>query len=284
MPERLTIEGIDLAVRLAGERSAPALLLIHGFPSSSATFRNVIAPLAQRCYVVAPDLPGYGQSDPIEQPSFSRYADIIEGLLTQLGIDRFHLYLHDYGAAVGLHLATRAPERIRGLIVQNANAHASGIGPQWAATQAYWDDPTPEREAEATAHLSYEGTRYQYVGDIPRDIAGRIDPQQWEEDWRVMSQTGRLELQRALVYDYRNHVARFGDIADYLRRHQPPALMLWGRHDAFFSIDETLDWIKDLPRMQAHVLDGPHLLLETHAAECARLMGDFIARVEAGHA
>lgn len=276
MLERLTIEGIELAVRVAGERSAPALLLIHGFPSSSATFRQVIGPLAQRCYVIAPDLPGYGQSDPIQQPSFSRYADLIEGLLAQLGVDRYCLYLHDYGAAVGLHLATRAPGRIQGLIVQNANAHTSGIGPQWAATQAYWDQPTPEREAEATAHLNYEGTRYQYVGGLPSDIAARIDPQQWEEDWRVMSQTGRLELQRALVYDYRHHVARFGDIADYLRRHQPPALMLWGRHDVFFAIDETLDWIKDLPRMEAHVLDGPHLLLETHAAECARLMGDFI--------
>lgn len=282
MSERFTVEGIDVSVRLAGERGAPALLLIHGFPSSSATFRNVIAPLAQRCFVIAPDLPGYGRSDPIERPSFSRYADIVNGLLAQLDVDSFHLYLHDYGAAVGLHLATRTPERICGLIVQNANAHASGIGAQWAATQAYWDEPTPEREAEATAHLNYDGTRYQYVGDIPPDIARLIDPQQWEEDWRVMSLPGRLELQRALVYDYRHHVARFGEIARYLRHHQPPALMLWGRHDVFFGIDETLDWMKALPRMEVHVLDGPHLLLETHAEACARLMSDFIGRVEDG--
>jgi len=274
------IDGVDLAVRIAGDREKPALLLIHGFPSSSESFRNVIGALARDCFVIAPDLPGFGDSEPIERPSFSRFADIIDGLLAQLGTESFHLYLHDFGAAAGLHLATRTPHRIRSLIVQNANAHESGIGPQWSATKKYWRDPTPEGEAKATAHLTFDGTRDQYIGGAPPDIAERIDPRRWEEDWRVMSLPGRLETQRALLLDYRNHFARFGEIANYLDRWQPPAQMLWGRHDMFFALEETLSWMKALPRMEAHILDGPHFLLETHAEECAGLMSAFLRRVE----
>ena len=277
---KLAIEGVDIAVRLKGNREKPALLLIHGFPSSSESFRDIIDALANDCFVIAPDLPGFGHSDPIEQPSFARFADVLEALLTKFGVESFHLYLHDYGAAVALHLATRSPQRIRSLIIQNANAHESGIGSQWAATRAYWNDPTPEKEAEATKHLTFEGVRYQYVGDIPKDIAERIDPKRWGEDWRLMSLPGRLDMHRALVLDYRNHVARFEEITNYLCCWQPPALMLWGRHDVFFELGETLSWMKALPRMEAHILDGPHFLLETHAMECEKLICEFIGRVE----
>ncbi|MEV4544527.1 alpha/beta fold hydrolase [Micromonospora echinaurantiaca] len=280
-PVRFAIDGAEIAVRLAGDRQQPALLLIHGFPASSASFRNVIGTLARTCFVIAPDLPGFGGSEPIDRPSFARFADVIDELLARLDTRSFHLYLHDYGAPVGLHLATRDPRRVRSLIVQNANAHESGMGPTWSATRAYWDDPTPEREAEATAHLTVEGVRDQYVGGVPEDIAERVDPRLWAEDWRVMSLPGRLETNRALVLDYRHHVARFGEIADYLDRWQPPALMLWGRHDIFFDLAETLSWLRALPRMEAHILDGPHFLLETHPVECAALMDAFILRVEA---
>jgi len=276
--DKVEIGGTELAVRLAGDRGQPALLLLHGFPSSSASFRDLIAPLAQDCFVIAPDLPGHGESEPVAHPAFSRFADLIDGLLARLGVDAFHLYLHDYGAPVGLHLATRSPDRIRSLVIQNANAHESGMGPTWAATKAFWNDPTPEHEAAATAHLNAEGIREQYIGGIPEDIARRIDAQRWEEDWRIMSLPGRLATQRALVLDYRSHVGRFQEIAAYLRRHQPPALMLWGRHDIFFALDETLSWMRALPRMEAHILDGPHFLLETHAAECAALMRAFFGR------
>lgn len=274
------VEAAGLAVRLAGDSRKPALLLLHGFPTSSASFRDVMGPLAQDCFVIAPDLPGFGRSEPIAHPSFSNFADRVDALLSQLGVDTFHLYLHDFGAPVGLHLATRAPRRIRSLVIQNANAHESGMGPPWAATRAYWADPTPERADAATAHLTLEGTRDQYVAAVPSDIAQRIAPRLWEEDWRVMSLPGRLETQRALVLDYRNHVARFDAIAAWLADRPPPALMLWGRHDAFFDIAETLSWMQALPRMEAHILDGPHLLLETHAAECAALMGAFLRRVD----
>jgi len=278
VPSRFEMEGAALAVRLAGDRGKPPLLLLHGFPASSSSFRKVMGALAADCFVIAPDLPGFGGSEPIAQPTFARFADIVDGLLAQLGVASFDLYLHDFGAAVGLHLATRAPHRIRSLIVQNANAHASGLGPPWSATRAYWDDPTPQAAAQATAHLSQEGMRDQYVGGVPADIAARIDPGLWARDWRTMQLPGRMETQRALVLDYRSHVARYPEIADYLARWQPPALMLWGRHDSFFDIAETLDWMRALPRMEAHVLDGPHFVLETHAAECAAWMGAFLRR------
>lgn len=277
---KFTLEGADVAVRLAGERHQPALLLIHGFPSSSQSFRKVLAPLGRHCFVIAPDLPGFGASAPIERPTFARYADILQALLAQLGVVEFHLYLHDYGAAAGLHLATREPHRVRSLVVQNANAHASGLGPAWAATRAYWDDPTPAREAEATAHLTPEGMRDQYVGGLPADLAQRIQPRRWKADWRIMSLPGRLATQRALLLDYRNHVARFDEIAACLQRWQPPALMLWGRHDIFFDLAETQSWMQALPRMEAHILDGPHFLLETHAATCAGLMRGFLRHVD----
>ena len=167
------------------------------------------------------------------------------------------------------------PELVRGLIIQNANAHRTGFGPQWADTQA-WSRPDHENESAATAHLTFEGVRDQYVAGVPVDVARRMSPAVWEEDWRVMSLPGRLATQRSLIADYGNYVARFDSIADHLRTHQPPALMVWGRHDAFFDLAETLSWIEDLPRMEAHILDGGHFLLETHARPAAALMRQFV--------
>ncbi|HVE53328.1 MAG TPA: alpha/beta hydrolase [Ramlibacter sp.] len=282
-PVQLEVPGAVISVRLAGDRAKPALLLIHGFPASSASFRKLADALSTDFFVVAPDLPGFGGSEPIEQPSFSRYADVLEAVLALLAVDSYHLYLHDFGAAVALHLATRRPSSVRSLIIQNANAHHAGLGPAWAATQAYWKEPTLERELEATAHLNFDGIRQQYVGGVPPDIASRIDPRRWETDWEIMSLPGRMETQRALVLDYRSHVARFDEIGNYLARWQPPALMLWGRHDAFFAIEETLSWMRALPRMEAHVLDGPHFLLETHPEVCARLMRVFLRKTAAPH-
>jgi len=181
---------------------------------------------------------------------------------------------------VGFHIVMQAPEQVLGLIVQNANAHQTGLGPQWAETLAYWSDPNPENEAAATAHLTFEGTRAQYLADVPSDVAARIPAASWEEDWRVMNLPGRMHTQRALIADYGQYVDRFDIIAEYLVRWQPPSLMLWGRHDAFFDLAEVLSWMRELPRMEARVLDAGHMLLETHAAAAASLMLDFIRRTQ----
>lgn len=270
--------GGELSFITAGVISDPPILLLHGFPSSARTFREIIPVLSKTARVIAPDLPGFGESDVLPSPSFASFAEAVSELLDHLSVGPRYIYLHDFGTPVGLRIAMNASEQVLGLIVQNANAHQTGMGPQWAATKAYWADPTPENEAEATGHLTFEGTRDQYVANVPEDVAARIPAKSWEEDWRVMQIPGRMETQRALIADYGNYVARFDAIAAYLAQWQPPALMIWGRHDTFFDLAETLSWMRALPRMESHILDGAHFLLETHAAEAAKLMVDFIER------
>ena len=277
-PQFFDVAGRKISAAVAGNQGNPAVLLLHGFPSSARTFRNIIPRLSEAAFVVAPDLPGFGQSELIDDPSFARFTDVIEALLKQLGVSRAFLYVHDFGAPVALGLAMRDPSRVLGLIIQNANAHRTGFGPQWRDTINYWNAPSPENEQRATAHLTFEGTRDQYIGGIPEDIAARIPAEEWMHDWRTMSEPGRLEMHRRLIADYGRYAARFESIARYLREHQPPALLLWGRHDVFFDCAEVLSWLQDLPRMEAHVLDGPHLLLETHAAHCAELIVDFLQK------
>lgn len=272
---RLT-SGIDLAYRAAGDRNRTALVLLHGFPSSSRTFRKVIEPLSEFAFIVAPDLPGFGSSDVLSRPSFSAIADCIEELLASLGVRQRVIYLHDFGAPVGLQLAMRAPHLISGLVVQNANAHLSGFGPQWSDTREFWSAPTARNEAAATAHLTEDGIRAQYVAGLPADIVRRMDPQNWIEDWQVMRRPGRIATQRALIADYGRYAARFGEIAAHLRTHPSPALLLWGRHDPFFELAEVSSWFADLPRMEAHVFDAGHFLLETHAVQATRLISEFI--------
>jgi pimeloyl-ACP methyl ester carboxylesterase len=275
--QRLRLSGgTELSFVAAGDASKPAVLLLHGSPSSARMFRDVVPELSRVAYVIAPDLPGFGESDVLRSPSFAAFGQAISELLDRLSIGPRYIYLHDYGAPVGLHIAMQAPERVLGLIIQNGNAHPSGLGPQWAETQAYWSQPNPENEAAATAHLTFEGTRDTYTSGAPPDVVARMSPEIWEEDWRVMNLPGRMETQHALIKDYGNHVARFDAIADYLARRQPPALLLWGRHDPFFDLAEVLSWMQTLPRMEAHVFDAGHKLLETHAAAAVSLMRDFI--------
>jgi pimeloyl-ACP methyl ester carboxylesterase len=268
--------GTNVSVIVAGKIQQPAVLLLHGFPGSSNTFREVIPVLAQSCYVIAPDLPGFGQSEMLPVTSFQAYTAVISELVDHLGIERLFIYLHDFGAPVGLRIAMRSPERVLGLIVQNANAHRTGFGPQWKDTFAFWSHPDPHNKQAATVHLTFEGTRDQYIAGVPADITNRISPAVWEEDWRVMSLPGHLEMQRNLLADYASHVEQFEGITNYLRAHQPRALMLWGRHDAYFNIAETISWMEDLPRMQAHIFDAGHMLLETHAEPAAMLIKEFI--------
>jgi pimeloyl-ACP methyl ester carboxylesterase len=277
--QRLRLSGgTELSFDIAGKPSSPALLLLHGTPNSARMFRPVMPALSQAAFVIAPDLPGHGASDPLPVVAFEAIGHAIAELLDSLEIGPRFIYRHDWGAPVGLQIAMQAPEKVLGLIVQNANAYRTGWGPGWAATQAYWSHPNAENEAAATAHLTLAGTRDTYISGVPAEVAGRIPAEHWEEDWRVMNQPGHMETQRALIADYANHAARFDEIASYLERWQPPALLVWGRHDVYFDLAEVLSWMRALPRMEAHVLDAGHLLLETHAEAAVALMREFIAR------
>lgn len=270
--------GAELSFLTAGEPSNPAVLLLHGTPNSARMFEAVMTELSQVAYLVAPDLPGFGESDVLPSVSFPAFAHAISELLKHLEIGPRYIYLHDFGAPVAFQIAMEEPERVLGLIVQNVNAHRTGFGPTWAETMDYWEHPNPENEAAATAHLTLEGTRDQYLKGVPPEVTAGIPAERWEADWRVMNLPGRMETHRALIKDYPNYVARFDEIAAYLKRWQPPAVMVWGRHDIYFYLPETLSWMQDLPRMEAHVLDAGHLLLETHSAAVAPILLDFIRR------
>lgn len=272
--------GTALSFITAGEATQPAVLLLHGTPNSARMFREVMPALARAAYVIAPDLPGHGESDVLPLVSFSAIGRAISELLDHLEIGPRFIYLHDWGAPVGLQIAMEAPEKVLGLIIQNANAHQTGWGPGWDATQAYWSQPNAENEAAATAHLTLAGTRDTYVSGVPSDVAARIPAEHWEEDWRLMNLPGHMGTQRALIADYGNYAARFDAIAKYLESWQPPALMIWGRHDIYFDLAEVLSWMRALPRMEAHILDTGHLLLETHPAAAVSLMLDFIKRTQ----
>lgn len=272
--------GTELSFITAGYASKPAVLLLHGFPGSADYFREVVPALSQVAFVIAPDLPGFGSSDVSPTVTFEAFGEAISELLDRFAVGPRFIYLHDFGAPVGFHIAMQAPEQVLGVIVQNANAHRTGLGPQWAPVMDYWSHPNPQNEAAATAHLTFEGVRNGYLGGMPPDVAARIPTEVWEEDWRVMQLPGRMETQRALVKDYGTYVAGFDAIAQYLGRWQPPSLMVWARHDPFFDLAETLSWMQALPRMEAHVLDAGHKLLETHAAVATRLMLDFIRRTQ----
>jgi pimeloyl-ACP methyl ester carboxylesterase len=272
--------GTELSFITAGDASKPAVLLLHGFPGSAGYFRDVVPELSEAAYVIAPDLPGFGESDVLPAASFPAFGQAISELLDRLAVGPRYIYLHDFGAPAGFHIAMQAPEQVLGLIIQNANAHRTGLGSQWEPVMAYWSHPNPENEAAATAHLTFEGVRNGYLGGMPPDVAARVPAEGWEEDWRVMNLPGRMDTQRALVRDYGNYVARFDEIAAYLARWQPPSLMVWARHDPFFDLAEILSWMRALPRMEAHVLDAGHKLLETHAAPAASLMADFIMHTQ----
>lgn len=274
--------GTEISFLEAGNKGDPPVLLVHGTPNSARGFRGVIPVLARLAHVVAVDLPGFGESDPLPAASFDAFTDAVNELLAHLEIGPRFLYVHDYGAPIALKIAMDAPDLVLGLIIQNANAHRTGWGPTWAETRAFWAAPNAQNEAAATAHLTFEGTRDQYLKGVPEDVTAGISPEYWAEDWQVMTLPGRLETQRALVRDYGHYAERFDAIGDFLHQRQPPALMVWGRHDIYFDIGETVSWMEDLPRMEAHILDGGHLLLETHADQAAAFMAEFIERSTAG--
>lgn len=267
--------GTGLSYLTAGDSTRPALLLLHGTPNSSRMFKPVMPALSAACYVIAPDLPGHGDSDPLPAATFSAMGQAIAELLDHLEVGPRFIYLHDWGTPVGLQIAMQEPRQVLGLVIQNANAHKTGWGPGWASQMAYWTRPTPENAAAVTAHLTLEGTRDTYIAGVPPEVAQRVPAEHWEEDWRVMNLPGHLDTQRELIADYINYATRFEAIADYLERWQPPALMVWGRHDVYFDLEEVLSWMRALPRMEAHVLDAGHLLLETHADQAVQFMLDF---------
>ncbi|NEJ02017.1 alpha/beta fold hydrolase [Rhizobium ruizarguesonis] len=275
-----SIAGVNIFYRQAGERGAPVVVLLHGFPSSSHMYRNLLPALADRYHVIAPDLPGFGLS---EMPSssdfeydFATFSTVVANLLEQLGVERYALYVMDYGAPTGFRLALAHPDRVTALIVQNGNAYEEGMGDFWALTRAYWPDNGPANRDAMRPFLSLDGTRFQYLTGS-KDEA-RIDPASWLYDQLFLDRPGSVEIQLDIIYDYRTNVTLYPAFQAYLREHRPPTLILWGNNDPIFLPDGARAYLRDVPEAELHFFDTGHFALEDKADEMIPVMRDFLAR------
>ncbi|MBE0563538.1 MAG: alpha/beta hydrolase [Ochrobactrum anthropi] len=272
---------VNVFYREAGPVDAPVILLLHGFPTASHMFRDLIPRLADRYRLIAPDLPGFGQTKAPPRGtfdySFDRLADVIEGFTEALSLDRYALYIFDYGAPVGLRLATRHPERVSAIISQNGNAYVDGFSDQWGPWEAYWRDASDANREACRPSLSPDTIRnWQYGTGADPEL---LSPDGYELDIAYMARPGAEEIQLDLIHDYRNNVALYPDFQSYFREHPPPLLATWGRYDPAFIPPGAEAYKRDLPDAEVHLLDAGHFALETHADEIAALIRDFLGRV-----
>jgi len=270
------VDGIEVFYREGGEPGVPALLLLHGFPSSSAQYQPLMERLEGRYHVIAPDYPGFGQSAPLEgTTTFDRLARAIDGFTDAIGLERFSLYMFDFGSPVGFRLATLHPERVEALVLQNGNAYEEGLGPGMQALKAYWEDRAAN-EAAIRGFVQLDATRSQYLNGVAD--ASTVNPDLWELDQRYLELPGRDLVMLDLLYDYQNNVKLYPRWQEYLRAHQPPALLPWGENDQFFPPEGVRAYLRDLPEAELHLLDTGHFATATHDEELAGLIGDFLDR------
>jgi pimeloyl-ACP methyl ester carboxylesterase len=276
----VTVDGLTIFYREAGPRDAPTVLLLHGFPSSSHMYRDLIPLLADRYHVVAPDYPGFGQSSMPGrddfQYTFARLAEVTDRFTQAIGLERYTLYVMDYGAPVGFRLALAHPERVQALVVQNGNAYEEGLQEFWAPIKRYWTSGAQADRDSMRAVLGLEGTRWQYLHGV-RD-SSRVDPDSWIVDQYYLDRSGNDEIQLDLFYDYRTNVPLYPAFQAYFRRHQPPTLVVWGKNDVIFPAAGAEPYRRDLRTLEYHLLDTGHFALEEKGAEIAALMRDFLAR------
>jgi pimeloyl-ACP methyl ester carboxylesterase len=275
----IQVDGTDVFYREGGEGSAITLLLLHGFPSSSAQYESLMERLEDRYHVIAPDYPGFGQSPPLAgTATFDRLADVIEGFADAKGLERFGLYMFDFGSPVGFRLATRQPERVQALVLQNGNAYEEGLGPNMQALKPYWQDRSANEEA-IRGFLQLDATRAQYLDGVAD--ATTVNPDLWELDQRYLDLPGRDRVMLDLLYDYQSNLELYPRWHAYLRDNQPAALLPWGRNDQFFPPEGARAYLRDLPEAELHLLDTGHFATATHHDEIAELIAAFLDGVTA---
>jgi len=276
---KVEADGVKVFYRAAGDPSAPVVLLLHGFPTSSFMFRELIPRLANRFRVIAPDLPGFGFTEVPEQRrytySFDALARTIDAFTGALGLNRYAIYVFDYGAPTGLRLAMAHPERVSAIVSQNGNAYEDGLGDAWGPIRKYWAEPTAEnREVIRKAILNLEGTRWQYTHGVanPESIA----PESYTLDVALLERPGNKEIQLDLFLDYASNVKLYPKFQEYFRKSRPSLLAIWGKNDPFFIPAGAEAFRKDLPDARIQFLDTGHFATETHVVEIASAMEDFL--------
>jgi len=278
---RETVDGLSVFYREAGDPARPTLLLLHGYPTSSVMFRDLIPLLADDFHVIAPDLPGFGQTD---MPSarefdytFDRLAEVIDKFVEQLGLGTFGIYVQDYGSPVGFRLALKRPDQVRAIVSQNGNAYEEGLVPEfWAPLREFWANWTPATEAPVAAAITDEATRWQYLhGETDPEL---VSPDAITLDIKLLERPGAREVQLQLFHDYRTNPPSYPAWQAFLRDRHPGVLAVWGRNDQIFGPDGARAFAKDVPDAEIHLLDAGHFALETQAATVADLIRDFLPK------
>ena len=276
---KVEADGVQVFYREAGPTNAPVVLLLHGFPTSSFMFRNLIPRLASDYRVIAPDLPGFGFTDaPAERKyayTFDQLALTIEAFTRALNIDRYAIYVFDYGAPTGFRLAMAHPERVTAIVSQNGNAYEEGLGDAWAPIRKYWSSPTPEnRDILRKSILTEGGTRWQYTHGVADPES--VPPESYTLDTALFERPGNKEIQLDLFLDYASNIKLYPKFQEYFRKSKPPLLAIWGKNDPFFIPVGAEAFRKDIPSAQVQFLDTGHFATETHAVEIASAMKDFL--------
>jgi pimeloyl-ACP methyl ester carboxylesterase len=254
-------------------------VLLHGYPSSSRMFDTLIPLLADRYHLIAPDYPGFGHSDAPPPTTytytFDHLAETTNALLEQLKIDRYVLFMQDYGGPVGFRIMVAHPERVRALIIQNANAYKEGLGPKWTGIAKYWEDRAAHPE-QLDAFSSFEGTKLRHIANSPNPE--RYNPDTWTDEYAFLSRPGEREIQADLLYDYRTNVASYPAWQAWLRDHQPPTLVMWGRYDPSFIVPGAEAYKRDLPHAELHLIDAGHFALDEKVDQAAQITREFLQR------
>lgn len=275
-----SIDGQTIFYREAGDRkNAPTILLLHGFPTSSHMFRNMIPALADRFHLIAPDYPGFGYSSMPSldkfQYTFDHLADIVDKFVTQIGLQRYSLYVMDYGAPIGFRLAVKHPEKIEALIIQNGNAYEEGLGEFWEPLRTYWSDPSENNKNALKKFLTIEATKWQYTHGVKDESA--ISPDNWIHDQLLLDRPGNNEIQLQLFYDYKSNPPLYPQWQEYFRKYQPPTLVVWGRNDIIFQKEGAIPYQRDLKNVQIHLLNTGHFALEEEGELISELISSFIS-------
>jgi pimeloyl-ACP methyl ester carboxylesterase len=275
---KVNVDGFNVFYRQAGRADAPALLLLHGFPTAGHMFRELIPALSDRFHLVAPDLPGFGQSDMPSRDKFSytfaRLVEVIERFTEVIGLVRFAIYVFDYGAPTGFRMAVRHPERITAIISQNGNAYDEGLSDGWNPIRAYWQDASPANRAALRTFLAPETTIWQYTHGVAD--TSLVSPDGYSLDNFYLARTGADEVQLDLFGDYKSNVAMYPEFQTYFRKHKPPFLAVWGKNDPFFLPAGAKAFKRDIPAAEVSFFDTGHFALETHSDEIAAAIRDFL--------